>query len=567
MSDRMRRLVPFVLLASLATLPLAASTLSSMSPNRIRVNSGEYFIHLDGAGFQAPEASTVNYSGPAGEFSLPPNSGTDHSFYVWVPTAVVETGGKYAVTVSSGGATSNALVLEVVNDAGPVLHIPESIVAAATSRDGARVYFAAYGISGNSSVTLRATCDHESGAIYPLGLTTVRCTTADAFGLTATGQFTITVRDTTAPRIHLPGDLLIPSTGPDGARVTFTATAEDTIDGPLTVLCRPASGSLFPIGITTVRCSASNLAGVTTTGSFNVEVTAPPRPPDPKPPVLHLPANITTVATSSAGAIVTYVATAADPQDGAIPVTCTPAPGATFPVGTTVVQCWAMNSLNLTATESFEVRVTAPPPPDQRPPVLQLPADITLEALSSDGVIVSYSASATDPQDGPIMVVCVPPSGSVFPLGVTMVQCSATNSLGLTTAGSFAVHIVDVTPPAIVSITATPSTLWPPNHQMVRVELRAVVGDAIDPVVDTHIVTVTASEPLAQGDWEILGPLTLNLRAERHTKEARVYTIRVESVDDSGNLATGQVQVTVPHDESGGDVAPPSPPRRRATGR
>ena len=44
------------------------------------------------------------------------------------------------------------------------------------------------------------------------------------------------------------------ATGPGGAVVTFTATATDTVDGSITPVCTPASGSTFALGPTTVTC-------------------------------------------------------------------------------------------------------------------------------------------------------------------------------------------------------------------------------------------------------------------------------------------------------------------------
>ena len=55
----------------------------------------------------------------------------------------------------------------------------------------------------------------------------------------------------------------VEATGPSGAIVTFTATATDPVYGTLPVTCTPASGSMFPLGATTVLCSATNDFGKT----------------------------------------------------------------------------------------------------------------------------------------------------------------------------------------------------------------------------------------------------------------------------------------------------------------
>lgn len=88
--------------------------------------------------------------------------------------------------------------------------------------------------------------------------------------------------------------------------------------------------------------------------------------------------------------------------------------------------------------------------PEATPPVLHLPANITAEATSPAGAIVSFSATATDARDTNVVVTCAPPSGSQFALGATTVSCSATNSRNKTAEGSFTITVVDTTAPVVV---------------------------------------------------------------------------------------------------------------------
>ncbi len=80
--------------------------------------------------------------------------------------------------------------------------------------------------------------------------------------------------DTTPPVLRLPGTVTADATSPQGAHVTYAvrATDPDNVPDQLTVSCTPRSGSLFPIGTTTVTCQASDPAGNTTTGAFQVVV-------------------------------------------------------------------------------------------------------------------------------------------------------------------------------------------------------------------------------------------------------------------------------------------------------
>jgi hypothetical protein len=67
----------------------------------------------------------------------------------------------------------------------------------------------------------------------------------------------------------------VSATGPGGAMVTYVVTATDPDNEPSTLKlsCSPSSGSTFPVGETTVACTASDPAGNTSHASFKVTVT------------------------------------------------------------------------------------------------------------------------------------------------------------------------------------------------------------------------------------------------------------------------------------------------------
>ena len=154
----------------------------------------------------------------------------------------------------------------------PVLSLPGDLNAEATSSNGAAV---TYQVSANDAVDgpVPVTCDHNSGDTFPLGDTTVTCTATDKAGNTATGTFKVTVADTTAPVLSLPGDQAAAATSGSGAAVTYPApTANDAVDGPVPVTCDHNSGDTFPLGDTTVTCTATDKAGNKATGTFKVTV-------------------------------------------------------------------------------------------------------------------------------------------------------------------------------------------------------------------------------------------------------------------------------------------------------
>jgi hypothetical protein len=114
----------------------------------------------------------------------------------------------------------------------------------------------------------------------------------------------------------------------------------------------------------------------------------------------------------------------------------------------------------------------------------------------------------------------------------------------------------DTVAPVIHHIAATPNELWPPRNQMVPVSILVDVSDTVDAHPSCRIASVSSEGTLQrhehdpfEPDWQVTGPLTLNLRAERAGSERdRLYRIAVACADASGNAARTFVVVTVPHD-------------------
>ncbi len=85
-------------------------------------------------------------------------------------------------------------------------------------------------------------------------------------------------------------------------------------------------------------------------------------------------------------------------------------------------------------------------------PVLSSPGDIVAEAAGPDGATVDFTVTAIDDVDGAVPVSCTPASGSRFPLGATAVACSAEDSHGNRAETSFALTVVDTTPPVLAGV-------------------------------------------------------------------------------------------------------------------
>ena len=94
----------------------------------------------------------------------------------------------------------------------------------------------------------------------------------EGFGPALVGQIRIgpAGADTLGPSLALPGDQTADADGP--TPVSYTTAAVDLGDPAPTVACTPSSGSLFPLGTTTVACTATDAGGNQTTRSFDVRV-------------------------------------------------------------------------------------------------------------------------------------------------------------------------------------------------------------------------------------------------------------------------------------------------------
>jgi hypothetical protein len=268
--------------------------------------------------------------------------------------------------------------------------------------------------------------------------TVVTCSAKDSSGNGSSASFTITVRDITPPTLGPVENVSAPADTPLGTVVSVSAPdatdAGDIVASDCTAF-EPATSvvgeTLFPISPppTPVTCSATDDVGNIGTTSFTVTVF------DSTPPVFDTTVDDLKVeANTDGGANVTFIAPTASDLGETVPVTCDADPtGAFFPIGTTTVTCEATDLQGNTAADSFSVTVA-----DTTPPVLTVPGDITILF----GATVTFYPTATDNADADPIVSCDPQSGSVFPLGTTTVNCTATDDAGLTDTGSFLVNVI-----------------------------------------------------------------------------------------------------------------------------
>lgn len=214
--------------------------------------------------------------------------------------------------------------------------------------------------------------------------------------------------------------------------IVACASANDLVSGAAPVDLSISSGSTFSLGTTTVTVSAKDAAGNTSTGTFKVNVR------DTTKPTLTLPANMTLEATSPAGTVATYTASAADTMSSNVSVNFSVASGSTFAPGTTTVMVTATDAAGNKATGTFTVTVV-----DTTGPFINVPAQpVIAVAAGTAGTVVNFAATAQDVVDGAVAVTYAPKQpGEVFAPGQTLITVTATDAHGNQSQANFVVWV------------------------------------------------------------------------------------------------------------------------------
>lgn len=220
------------------------------------------------------------------------------------------------------------------------------------------------------------------------------------------------------------------------------------------------------------------------------------------------------------------------------------------------------------ATAAFRL---TPVPGDTTPPVIDAfsatPSSVTPPNKAM--VSIAFAASATDNSDpSPVCevtsvdghgspagdsAVVGPFSGAVRAVGGTTYTFTVTCHDASGNAATRGVDVVvppDTTAPAIASLTASPSIVWPPNDAMVPVTVSLSATDDSEEAPVCSLASITSAGAPA-GDSSITGPFAALVRAVG----GRTYSLRAACHDAAGNAATRDVDVVVPADTTAPSIA------------
>ena len=429
-----------------------------------------------------------------------------HNFTAWLR----------ASNVFGSGPWSAAQDFAVSAAAPPMIVQPASVTAEASSPAGAIVNYPPATVTDIAGATDTVGYSQNSATVFPLGTTTVTVTASNGGGGIATATFNVIVQDTTAPVLNLPlTGLLAEATSPNGANVVFGAaapTATDAVTLLPVITCVPVSGSLFPMGLTTVTVTAADTSGNVGTGTFDVFVE------DMTAPVVTPPQNVIAEAADINGAIVAYAtATATDAVTPSPIISYSQDSATLFPLGVTTVTVNATDIAGNVGSAAFTVTVQ-----NTIPPVVAPLADMTAEATGPGGAAVAYpAATATDTVTALPALEYSVPSGSVFPLGTTVVTVTATDDAGNAGTASFNITVQDTTAPVVV----------PPSS------LTVFASDANGAVV--------VYPPAIAADAVSANPVITYRNNSGTVFSAGTTAVTVSATDDAGNVGTATFNVTV----------------------
>lgn len=354
--------------------------------------------------------------------------------------------------------------------------------------------------------------------------------------------------------------------------------------------CTPASGSVFPVGVTTVSCSATDSVGNSISGEFTVTVTDPDRDrdgvrrvdgdcDDDDPAVFPgarevvdgkdndcdgLVDNVNVAPVADAGADVS--AAEASTSDGAVVVldgsgssdadvpngdvisyswsargitfddSSIVNPSATFPLGTTEVTLVVTDSYGESDSSTVSVTVV-----DTTEPVIVAPDDIEIELTAVLTQVSVGAPTVTDAADQFPLVSGDSPGG--FPLGSTTVTWTATDASGNESTATQTVTVVDTTAPSLFGVPR---------------DVREEYGQTRPSAPQVIVVDASESEPR-----EVL---PTEVRTDGPNADTYSITRTWTASDSSGNTVVGTQVISV-SDTTPPVVTVPADVSAEATGR
>ena len=429
----------------------------------------------------------------------------------------------YTATDIHGNESTSSFKVTVTDTKKPVITNTPSAITKSNDAgvNGAIVTWTAPTASDNAAIaTLEST--HESGALFPIGQTTVTYTAADVNGNESTSSFGVTVNDTEKPVIANTPTAISKSNdvGVNGAYVAWTPPTASDNAAIATFVSTHESGALFLIGTTTVTYTATDIHGNEITSSFDIIIND-----TEKPVIANTPATISKSNDAGVnGAIVTWTAPTASDNAAIATLVSTHESGALFPVGTTTVTYTATDIYGNETSSSFEIAITDV----EKPVIANTPSAITKSNDAGvNGAIVTWTAPTASDNAAIATFVSTYESGALFPIGTTTVTYTATDVHGNEMTSSFEITVNDTERPVITNI---PTAITKSNDLGVN----GAIVTWTAPTASDNAAIATFVSTYESGDLFAIG----------------TTTVKYTAVDIHGNEMTSSFEITVNDTES-----------------
>jgi len=335
----------------------------------------------------------------------------------------------WTATDINTNAFSATQTVTIVDTTPPELNPPNDIVTEAVDIEsnyveiGEPTIYDAIGIESVSSDALD---------VFPIGLTTITWTAVDSSGNVVNAFQTVIINDTTKPSITPPLDVIAEADGQDGSQLLIGDAIVTDVIGVAGVT--NDSPEIFPIGETTITWTAVDTHGNIAEATQIVTIV------DTTPPSIIPPNDIIFEAVNPLENIIFIGELTSDDFVGVSSVTNN-APQV-FPLGETIVTWTATDDSGNSANTSQIITVV-----DTTPPTVTAPEDVILEAANESENLVNYGEAIMD--DLVEIVSISNDAPDVFPLGLTTITWTVTDSSGNTSTDTQMISIADSTPPIL----------------------------------------------------------------------------------------------------------------------
>ena len=299
------------------------------------------------------------------------------------------------------------------------------------------------------------------------GQTIISYTATDLAGNISTCSTSVTVTDNENPSINCPASITQSNDpGVCGATVNYIVDGTDNCIGyNILQTAGLASGSIFPIGITTNTFQITDASGHTATCSFTVTIN------ETEAPTISC---VTDQTRNTNNGVCTYTVVGTEFNPTAFADNCTGSTisndynnsntlaGAIFPKGTTTVTWTVTDASGNTATCSFDVTVN-----DTQNPTITC---VDNQSRNANNGVCTYTAVGTEFNPTAFADNCTGSTisndynssstlaGAIFPKGTTTVTWTVTDASGNTATCSFDVTVNDTQNPTITCVATRHAT-------------------------------------------------------------------------------------------------------------